>query len=130
LDPIFDRTGKVIAWFRREDAIVDRLGQYRAFVSNGAVFDYQSRFLGRLYAGYIWDRDGRAVAFVMGAREGPVLPPTGAIPRPPVVGPEPARPSPQPVANPIAAYSGEWSEVEWEAFLGGKQKSDLSRIIR
>jgi hypothetical protein len=121
LDPIFDRSGKVIAWFRREDAIVDRLGQYRAFVSNGAVFDYQSRFLGRLYAGYIWDREGKAVAFVTGAREGPELPPAGAVPRPPVAGPEPKRPSPSPVAEPIAPYSKEWSDLGWEGFLSGKQ---------
>ncbi len=122
MDPIFDRTGKVIAWFRREDAIVDRLGQYRAFVSNGAVFDYASHFLGRLYAGYLWDRDGRVVAFVLDAREGPGLPPAGAVPPPPVVGPEPARPSPPPVASPIPAYSREWSDLDWEEFLSGKRK--------
>jgi hypothetical protein len=122
LDPIFDGSGKVVAWFRRDDTIVDGLGRYRAFVSNGAVFDYHSHFLGRLYAGYIVDRDGKAVAFVMGARDGPALPPAGAIPKPPVVGPEPARPSPPPVAVQVPAYSRDWSDLSWEGFLGGKHK--------
>jgi len=122
VDPIFNKDGKVVAWFRREDAIVDRLGEYRAVVSNCAVFDYQSHFLGRLYAGYVWDRDGRAVAFVMGAREGPALPPEGAVPPPPIVGPEPVRPAPSPVPGRVPAYTREWSDLGGDEFLGDRPK--------
>ncbi len=128
MDPIFDRNGRVVAWFRREDAIVDRLGEYRAVVSDGAVFDYRAHFLGRLSAGYVWDRDGRAVAFVAGAREGPALPPEGAVPPPPIVGPEPARPAPPPVPGRVPAYTREWSDLGWEEFLGGRQRQTLPRF--
>jgi hypothetical protein len=46
LDPIFDKKGKVVGWSRADGAIVDRFGHYRAFVSNGAVFDYHSHLNG------------------------------------------------------------------------------------
>lgn len=120
MDPIYDRNGKVVAWFRRGDTIVDRLGRYRAIVSEGGIFDYHAHFLGQLHGGYLWDRDGKAVAFVNGAADGPVLPPAGAISLPPVAGPEPARPAQPLVADRIPAYSKQWSELNWEDFLRGR----------
>lgn len=115
MDPVFDRTGKVIAWFRREEAIVDPLGQYRAFISNGAVFDYRAHFPGRLH-------DGNAVASIIGASQGPELKRSGTIPRPPDDGPEPERPARLPDVPRAPAYRNKWSEVTWDEFLSGKQK--------
>jgi hypothetical protein len=120
LDPVFDKNGVVGGWLYHDDTIVDRIGEYRAIVSNGSVFDYQAIFMGTIHDGYIWDRDGNAVGFFVGAVNGPVLPPLGAIPRPPVAGPEPARPSPPPVPDQIPAYSMEWSKMRWPEFLGGR----------
>jgi hypothetical protein len=101
---------------------VDPIGEYRAIIDDEAIFDYQSHFLGMLRGGYVWDRDGRAVAFVLGARNGPVIPRAGAIPRPPVAGPEPVRPSPPPVSKHLPAYSREWSDLSWDEFLSGMRK--------
>jgi hypothetical protein len=120
LEPIFDKNGKVAGWFRGNEAIVDRLGHYRVFVSNGAVFDYHSHFLGRLQDGYFWDRHGKTVAFIRGAKGGPGLPRTGAEPQPPVAGPEPARPTKPLVPRQLPAYSKKWSELNWDDFLGGR----------
>jgi hypothetical protein len=120
LQPVFDKKGKVVGWFRRDGAIADRLGQYRAFVNNGAVFDYHSHFLGGLHDGYFRDRDGKAVAFIAGATDGPPLPHIGALPQSPVIGPEPARPSKPLVPRRIPAYSKKWSELDWDDFLNGR----------
>jgi hypothetical protein len=120
MEPIFNRDGRVVGWIRPPGAIVDDQGNYRAFISNGAIFDYRSHYLGRLHDGYIWDQDGNAVASIVGASNGPVLPREGVIPRPPAVGPEPARPSPPPVQERIPAYSKRWSEMSWDEFLSGR----------
>jgi hypothetical protein len=120
LDPIFDKNGKVVGWLRRNGAIADRLGQYRAFVHNGAVYDYHSHFLGGLHDGFFLDRDGKIVAFIPDAKEGPTLPSTGAVPQSPVIGPEPARPSKPLEPRRIPAYSKKWSELNWDDFLTGR----------
>jgi hypothetical protein len=120
LDPVFDKNGKIVGWFRQDGAIVDRFGQYRAFVSNGGVFDYHNHFLGVLKDGYLRDRDGKAVAFIPGAKDGPPLPRTGAVPALPVIGPEPVRPSKPLVPRRIPAYSKKWSELKWDDFLSGR----------
>jgi hypothetical protein len=121
MEPIFDRDGNVAGWIHPAGAIVDNQGHYRAFISDGAILDYRAHYLGRLHNGYIWDQDGNAVASIAGASDGPVLPRQGAIPRPPAVGPESARPSPPPVPGRIPAYSKKWSEMSWDEFLSGRQ---------
>jgi hypothetical protein len=120
MEPIFDKNGNVVGWIVPPDAIVDRQGNYRAIISNGAIFDYKSHYLGRLHDGYLWDQDGNAVASVIGASDGPVLQRKGVIPGPPVITPEPARPSPPPVPERIPAYSKKWSELSWDEFLSGR----------
>ncbi len=120
MDPVFDKKGKVVGWFRTDGAIVDRFGHYRAFVSNGAVFDYHSHFLGGLQDGYFRDRDGKAVGFLPGAKEGPPLPRTGTVPPPLVTGPEPVRPAKPLVPRRMPAYSKKWSEIDWDDFLSGR----------
>ncbi|OPY27429.1 MAG: hypothetical protein A4E28_02024 [Methanocella sp. PtaU1.Bin125] len=121
MEPIFDRDGNVVGWIRPPGTIVDNHGNYRAFISDEAIFDYRTRYLGRLHNGYLWDQDGNAVASIVGASDGPVLERKGIIPQPPVAGPEPARPSPPPVPGQIPAYSKKWSEISWDEFLSGRQ---------
>ena len=118
----FDKDGNVVAWIVHDDAITDNLGNYQAVIDDGAVCDYVANFLGVLHAGYIWDRNGDAVAFIPGAGEGPVLPRMGAIPRPPPVGKEPVRPTPLPAIERVPVYSKRWSATGWDEFLGGRQE--------
>lgn len=120
MEPIFDSDGNVVGWIRPPDTIVDNQGNYRAFVSNGAIFDYKPHYLGRLHDGYIWDQDGNAVASITGATNGPAVERKGVIPRPPDAGPEPSRPSQLPVPERIPAYSKKWSEMSWDEFLTGR----------
>jgi hypothetical protein len=122
MEPIFDRDGEVVGWIFPPGGITDMDGNYRAFMVDGSVYDRGAHFLGRLHNGYFWDRDGNAVASIIGASDGPALNRSGTIPTPPNAGPEPARPSRLPEAPHPPAYSGKWSDVTWDEFLSGKQK--------
>lgn len=131
MEPIFNKEGSVVGWIVPEGSIVDTDGNYRAFIRDGAVFDYRSHFLGRLHDGYFWDRDGYAVGSILGmskwpkgleAGKGPALAHKGVIPRPPPVAPEPEKPSTPLVSEPMLDYSNHWSDLNWNDFLGGKHK--------
>ena len=118
------KKGKWSAGPRADGAILDRFGHYRAFVSNGAVFDYHSHFLGGLQDGYFRDRDGKAVGFLPGAKDGPPLPRTGTVPPPQVTGSEPVRPAKPLVPLRIPAYSKKWIQLhrlQGVAFAGRPQ---------
>jgi hypothetical protein len=122
MEPIFDKDGAVAGWIVPPGGITDTDGNYRAFMVDGNVFDYQSHFLGRLHDGYFWDRDGDAVASIIGASGGPALRRSGTIPAPPDNRPEPARPLHLPEVPRAPAYRKKWSDVNWDEFLSGKQK--------
>lgn len=127
MEPIFDKDGAVIGWIFPPGGITDADGNYQAFMVDGAVFDYHAHFLGRLHDGYFWDRDGDAVASIIGASQGPELKRSGTIPRPPDAGPEPERPSRLPQVPHAPAYREKWSDVKWCEFISGKQKFIASR---
>jgi hypothetical protein len=56
------------------------------------VFSLRAQYLGEFVKGYFWDRSGRAVAFVKGARGGP-MPPMQQLPSLPPLHPlTPMRP--------------------------------------
>jgi hypothetical protein len=122
MEPIFGKDGAVVGWIFPPDGITDTEGNYRAFMIDGAVFDYHAHFLGRLHDGYFWDRDGKAVASIIGASNGPALRLHGTIPRPPDAGPEPPRPSKVPGVPVNPVYTKKWSETQWDEFLSGRQK--------
>jgi hypothetical protein len=116
MQEIFDRMGMVVGWLDG-GAILDRGSQkWIAFVADELVFTAKGRVLGFFHHGFFQDKSGGAVAFVMGAGKGPLLPSQlvgaaarNAPPRPPI----PARPS-----FPGAPSGGaRWGE-NWKAFVG------------
>jgi hypothetical protein len=120
MEPIFGKGGAVTGWLYPSGGITDARGNQRAFLVGGNIFDFHGHFLGNLHDDYIRDRDGKAVAFLAGAKDGPPLPRMGAIPPPPVIRPEPVRPSKPLVPGRLPAYSKQWSELCWDDFLGGR----------
>jgi hypothetical protein len=122
MEPIFGKDGAVVGWIFPPGGITDTKGNYRAFMVDGTVYDYHGHFLGRLHDGYFWDRDGKAVASIIGASGGPEVTRSGAIPMAPSAGPEPPRPSKLPDVPVYPVYTKKWSETRWGEFLSGKQK--------
>ena len=114
--PIFNRRGKTVGWIAN-GLIFNQANQLRAFIRNDAIFSFESAHcLGWLEAGFLRDRNGDAVAFLSGAREGPPVP----IPEIPPLAPILAIPRFIPVPSgtptrPVA--SREWSSVEWYQFM-------------
>jgi len=120
VEPIFDRSGRAVAWLRN-DVVFDRAShRYVAFLQgrHDDMFNYEGRYLGRLKRGYVRDRQGDAVAFLKGARSGPVLPvysDSAVLPVPlaPPVSPGPLR------APEAATPTLNWSQLNWVQFLAG-----------
>jgi hypothetical protein len=118
VEPIFDRRGRVVAWLRN-DVVFDRGShRYVAFLQGrpGHLFSYDGRYLGRLQRGYVRDRKGDAVAFLQGARGGPVLPVYSDSAVRPVPLAPPVAPEPLPAPSP-AAPTRNWSQLSWNQFL-------------
>jgi hypothetical protein len=120
VEPIFDRSGKTVAWLRN-DVVFDRAShRYAAFLQgrHGDLFSYDGRYIGRLHRGYLRDRAGDAVAFLNSARGGPVLPVYSATAVLPVPLAPPVAPGPLP-APAAAAPTLNWSQLSWNQFLAG-----------
>jgi hypothetical protein len=116
MNPIFNREGSVVGWLEG-DAVIDRDGRRRAFVSNDGLYDNESHYLGRTHNGFFWDQNGKAIAFIEGAKGGPLLPRIKPIPSEPVIEPSEALPSLPPETPAAPPYKGLWSKTSWEDFL-------------
>lgn len=114
-EPIFDSGGKAVAWLN-EDLIHDLDGIVVAFVLKTSVYGCAGRHLGFFASGFFRDLRGSAVAFVQGARGGPLLPHLRLSSGPPRFEPPPIRPIPQIPSIP-AMPSLTWSELAWDDFL-------------
>jgi hypothetical protein len=107
-----------VAWLRN-DVVLDRGShRYVAFLQGrpGYLFSYDGRYLGWLQRGYVRDRKGDAVAFLQGARGGPVLPVYSDSAVRPVPLARPVAPQPMPAPSP-AAPTRNWSQLSWNQFL-------------
>lgn len=112
---IFDRMGVVVGWLDGK-AVLDRASQsWLAFVDDELVFSAKGKVLGYFRLGFFRDKSGGAVAFVMGASQGPALPSqlVGASPRG-----APARPAgpPRPVFPGTPSGGARWGD-EWKVFV-------------
>jgi hypothetical protein len=116
---IYNRNGRVIGWLDGK-VLRDISGRHRAFVYDNNVFTYSSVHLGTFQNGYIRDNRGNAVAFIDGAKGGP-LPPLPSLP--PLAPLFPLAPiSPIPPVPPVAPIpSLSWSELDWDEFLEENQ---------
>jgi len=114
MEPIFNRTGRVVAWHHGND-IYHLNGFHVCFIDGTNVYGHSGQHLGVFTNGLFRDHHGGVVAFVRGATGGPVLPTQWAPPVPPVpsVAPVHAVPSVPPVP---AVPSIRWGQ-EWEQFI-------------
>jgi hypothetical protein len=117
MEAIFDSQGYVVGWLDT-GVIYDKYGGACAFVTDGAVHDSSGAYFGQFDNRLFWDTDGLAVAFMAGARGGPLLPRPEVPPIPPSLSfPSEAPALPTPPANPTTGTR--WSTRSWEAFLRG-----------
>jgi sporulation protein YlmC with PRC-barrel domain len=115
MEPIFDKNGKTVGWLNNL-VIHDRSATYRAFIAGAAVYDFSGRYLGRFRQGFFRDKRGNAVAFLKGARGGPLLPFTEFPPFAPFPPFPPLRPLPElPPLPPLDTLK--WSALSFEDFL-------------
>jgi hypothetical protein len=118
VEPIFVRTGTVVAWYRNGTVFDRGSRRYLAFLAGrrGHLFSYDDHYLGRLRRGWLRDRNGDAVAFLLGARGRPVLPVYFANAVLPVPLASPVAPEPPPAPSP-AAPTENWSQLSWNEFV-------------
>jgi len=122
MEPVFDQTGRVVAWLRGE-YLIDPQGCHVAFLRNNWVVSYRGNYLGRLYRAWFRDLTGAAVGFIRGAPAPPQVPITEPSPAPPEPPSAPMRPL---VRLPPAAVRPMpiWSRASWDKFLIGTTADD------
>jgi len=118
MTPIFDANVRLVAFFDGTH-LFDLDNEWIAFHDCGNLFARDSRWLGPLKDGTLQDHDGRAVAWLAGAR--PVTgmkPPKPMNPKVPLHPKRPLRPrTPLPPSFPMQPGGG-WSPVSWAQWLG------------
>lgn len=62
MEPIFDRTGSVVAWIRDED-VFQLDGVHAAIIRKGIVFNLRGKHLGTFKNRFFHDLDGHVVHF-------------------------------------------------------------------
>lgn len=115
MTPIFDRNGKTVGWINNR-YILNSANKYQAILNNNKVYAISGNYLGEFKNGYFWDKQGRAVAFIKGAKEGPI-PPIPQIPPIPPVPPVPPIPSIPRIPPIPSIHTFDWSNLSFENFL-------------
>ena len=115
VQPIYDRSGRVVAWLSDSD-IYNLRGRHSAVLHGGQdVHGHRGQHLGVLDSGLFRDHRGRVVAFLKGARGGPVLPVAQVAPVRPVRSVRPVR-AVRAVPPVRAVRSLSWGE-SWSQFI-------------
>jgi hypothetical protein len=98
MEPIFDRSGSVVAWLRDSD-IYHLDGGHAAVLNGDNVYGHRGEHSGVFKNGLFRDHRGGVVAFIRGASGGPIRPIPSIPPIPPIpsIPPIPAIPSIPPI---------------------------------
>lgn len=105
MNPIYSNYGQVIAWQNNKN-IYHLNGRHAAVINGTNVYSHNGCHLGIFSNGLFRDQRGGAVAFLNGARGGPILPICAISPIPPI-----------PSIPPIPAIpSLDWG-ISWEEFI-------------
>jgi hypothetical protein len=68
MDALYDKSGKVTAWYDRPNGdIVDLSGRHIAFVDGDSVYNYSGSHVGWWQNGHIRDSSGAVAVFTKGA---------------------------------------------------------------
>lgn len=118
MTPIFDANVRLVGFFDGT-YLFDPANEWMAFHDRENVFAPSGRWLGPLKAGTFLDADGKAVAWLSGAR-----PSTGMKPQPPMNPKRPLSPKrplrprmPLPPQAPMMPGGG-WSSLTWAQWMG------------
>lgn len=115
MTPIHGRYGEVLAWLKG-DQVISLTGEHLAFLRGVNVYSYSGEHLGTFDQGFFRDHSGGCVAYVKGARGGPVKPIRKTPPIPPISRIAPIRPIPSiPPISPIRKL--QWG-INWNQFIG------------
>lgn len=119
MDPIFNKHNELVGWLE-DPHIYSTQGRPTAFMRNINIFNFDSQFLGTLKNGFVRDKRGYFVGYMIGANGGRSIhsiPPISPIsPRRP---PSRLTPPKPPTSNPPFTFSQDWSDKDWENFLSG-----------
>lgn len=117
MGPVFDKRGQVVGWLK-DGFLYDPDLHLRGFIRDKGVFSKDSKHLGYFLHGYVYHKNGRAVAFIRGATMGPPKPMTQFTPIPRI--PSKSRVLPVAPIPPIPSIRIlSWSDLSWEEFLEG-----------
>jgi hypothetical protein len=116
MEAIFDAAGRPVGWLYRRQFVIDRANVCRAFLRDRVLFSPDRRVLGDFSDGYIWDRQGEAVAFVRGAIKGPTLPAPHVCPPAPIPSAV-AVPALVPLVAALPSHRMKWSPLTLDTVL-------------
>jgi hypothetical protein len=121
MDAVYDRNGDAIGWID-DNIVYDNNDRYRAVIVDGEIYQLGSnRLIGRLERGFLWDRNGLAVACLGSAEAPPSVPDF----QPPPTGVELDKPGtadvPQAGRNTTPLpINDRWSQRTWVRYLDGQ----------
>jgi len=120
MTPIFDANVHLVGFFDGT-CLFDLDNQWIAFHDRGNLFARDGRWLGPLADGTLQDHEGRAVAWLAGARPATGMkPPRPMLPKLPLHPKRPLRPrTPLPPPFPMQPGGG-WSKASWAQWLAGE----------
>jgi|SRR5947209_8543879 len=119
LSAIWNGKSSLVGWFDRRNGVVyDPSMARRAIVQRDALFAYSGQHLGYFRDGWFRDRWGYAVAYIDGAKDGPIAPVHPVAPIPPIPPVPPVAPiMPIPPVMPVPSLS--WSRQSFDQLLRG-----------
>jgi hypothetical protein len=117
MDALFNKNGKTIAWLEK-DKIYNLKGKNLLVINKNNVYNINGKHKGKFEGGYIWDKKGNAIAFIMEAKGGPLLP-IPEIPPIPSIHEIPPIPSIAEIPPISPLKSLNWSKQNWDEFLLG-----------
>ena len=86
MEAVWDDSTSLVGWYEPSNgAVYDASYNLRAVVQRGSLYTWQGDHRGYIVDGWFRDGDGRAVAFMRGARGGPITPITPTPPIPPLM---------------------------------------------
>jgi len=112
VQPVFDKDGDCVAWLS-ERTLFTPDGGPLGFIDGHAVFAFDGSHRGWYDDGYLWDGDGRAVAFLVSAFGGPLKPFPKAVPPVPEPVIPPAPPLPREAGTPPGLHRDGWSSLRF-----------------
>ncbi|MEL4456940.1 4-fold beta flower protein [Lutimonas vermicola] len=115
MQAIYNRQGQVVAWLNGKD-LYDIKGNFIGFFIGHAVYNSNATYSGILNQSFFRDIDGRVVAFMNGAKNGPALPSLKSKPSRPIKKPRPSTKVAPPPPSPKPPKFG-WSKLQWEDFM-------------